>query len=220
MAPNPYPAATTPVAKPRACGNQRTIKPTIANVDDSRAYAAKQPIGRIEAPEAVDPGRQDPAEAGESGAGRDERARSEALDQPALRRREKGLQHDEQGKGELDRGEARARRRLEGLEKKRPDVLRARDGHHSDKAKPKLNPTRRAPTLPSAGSFLQPSLSPQRNREAAPSSIRQPANYVPKSKEKCRRRESRAANEFRKTFRKLLSRRIDHKRAKIEELGG
>ena len=113
-----------------------------ADIDDAGADSAEEPVGQEQHPDAVDVSREHPPKSGQRRADGDQRLRPEPVDKPSLRRREQRLQDDQHRERDLHGRQPRARRGLERLDEQRPNILRARDGHHDHEAKQKLNPSR------------------------------------------------------------------------------
>ena len=118
-----------------------------SDVDDAGTEAAEQPVGQIKTNEACRIGGADPPQARQQAAGRNQRARAEPVDQIALDGRKEGLQHNENGEGDLDGRQRGTQGFLQRFGEERPYILWARDRHHRDQPKYKLKPTRRCPGL-------------------------------------------------------------------------
>ena len=97
------------------------------DVDDARPDAAEQAVAEIERPHARRLRRQHPAQARDERADRQQHARSEALDERALGRRQEGLHDDQHRERHLELRQVGIERARERPGEQRPHVLRAGD---------------------------------------------------------------------------------------------
>ena len=114
-----------------------------ADVDDPGPDSAEKSIGQEQHPHIVDVSRDDPSEPCQGCADGDQRLGPEPINEPPLGGREQRLQDDQHRERDLHGGQGGAGRGLKRLDEQGPNVLRARDGHHDDETKQKLDPSRR-----------------------------------------------------------------------------